>query len=79
MIKYCSICLNHEGDYFNPEVEEKIRTKSNKVSNKDRICTVCRFELKKKIILLIGKEDQNHLKKSANGGKKIQVQNMIVS
>ena len=48
MIKYCSICLNHEGDYFNPEVEEKLRTKSNKVSNKDRICTVCRFELKKK-------------------------------
>ena len=57
MIKYCSICLNHEGDYFNPEVEEKLRTKSSQVSHKDRICTVCRFEIKKKKELLIGIKD----------------------
>ena len=70
MIKYCSICLNHEGDYFNPEVEEKLRTKSNKVSSKDRICTVCRFELKKKKNLINWERRLKSLKKICEWGKK---------
>lgn len=70
MIKYCSICLNHEGDYFNPNVEEKLRTKSNRINNKKNICTVCQFEIEKKNNKINWNKRLNALKKICKWGKK---------